>query len=83
MNLVRNLKAMEVKTTHQRLIFTANRHLYDDVFNFWTALAVESGSRLVVAQHGGNYGISEFPSFARERHENSRCRSLHHLGLEN
>jgi putative transferase (TIGR04331 family) len=53
---------------HPKAIFTANRHLYDDVFNFWTALAVESGSRLVVAQHGGNYGISEFPSFA-ERHE--------------
>jgi putative transferase (TIGR04331 family) len=51
------------------VIFTANRHLYDDVFNFWTALAVESGSHLVLAQHGGNYGISEFPSFA-ERHEN-------------
>ena len=51
-----------------KVIFTANRHLYDDVFNFWIALAVESGSRLVVAQHGGNYGISEFPSFA-ENHE--------------
>ena len=53
---------------HPKTIFTANRHLYDDVFNFWTALAVESGSRLVLAQHGGNYGISEFPSFT-ERHE--------------
>ena len=53
---------------HPKTIFTANRHLCDDVFNFWTALAVESGSRLVVAQHGGNYGISEFPSFA-ENHE--------------
>ena len=52
-----------------RVIFTANRHLYDDVFNFWTALAAEHGSRLVLAQHGGNYGISEFPSFS-ERHEN-------------
>ena len=51
-----------------KVIFTANRHLYDDVFNFWTALAVESGSHLVLAQHGGNYGISEFPSFA-ENHE--------------
>jgi putative transferase (TIGR04331 family) len=52
-----------------KIIFTANRHLYDDVFNFWTALATEHGSRLVLAQHGGNYGISEFPSFS-ERHEN-------------
>jgi len=51
-----------------KVIFTANRHLYDDVFNFWTALAVESGGQLVLAQHGGNYGISEFPSFA-ENHE--------------
>ena len=52
-----------------RTVFTANRHLYDDAFNYWTALAVENGSRLVLAQHGGNYGISEFPSFS-ERHEN-------------
>jgi putative transferase (TIGR04331 family) len=52
-----------------KVIFTANRHLYDDVFNYWTALATENGSRLVLAQHGGNYGISEFPSFS-ERHEN-------------
>ena len=53
---------------YPKTIFTANRHLYDDVFNYWTALAAENGSRLVVAQHGGNYGISEFPSFA-ENHE--------------
>ena len=51
-----------------RVIFTANRHLYDDVFNFWTALAVENGSKLVIGQHGGYYGISEFPS-SFERHE--------------
>ena len=51
-----------------RVIFTSNRHLYDDVFNFWTAHATELGSRLVLGQHGGFYGISEFPS-AAERHE--------------
>jgi putative transferase (TIGR04331 family) len=55
--------------TFPGVIFTANRHLYDDVFNYWTATATEHGSRLVLAQHGGNYGISEFPSFS-ERHEN-------------
>jgi len=53
---------------YPKVIFTANRHLYDDVFNFWTALAVENGSQLVLAQHGGQFGISEFPSFS-ERHE--------------
>jgi putative transferase (TIGR04331 family) len=51
-----------------RVIFTSNRHLYDDVFNFWVAHATEVGSRLVLGQHGGFYGISEFPSYA-ERHE--------------
>ena len=51
-----------------KVIFTSNRHLYDDVFNFWVAHATEAGSRLVLGQHGGFYGISEFPSHA-ERHE--------------
>jgi putative transferase (TIGR04331 family) len=51
-----------------KVIFTSNRHLYDDLFNFWVAHATELGSRLVLGQHGGFYGISEFPSYA-ERHE--------------
>ena len=51
-----------------KVIFTSNRHLYDDVFNFWVARAADLGSYLVLGQHGGFYGISEFPSTA-ERHE--------------
>ena len=53
---------------YPKVIFTANRHLYDDIFNYWTANAVEMGSQVVLAQHGGQFGISEFPSFS-ERHE--------------
>ncbi len=53
---------------YPKVIFTANRHLYDDVFNFWVAHAAEMGSRVVLAQHGGQFGISRFPSFS-ERHE--------------
>jgi putative transferase (TIGR04331 family) len=53
-----------------KTIFTSNRHIYDDVFNAWVADSTENGSRLVLGQHGGNYGISKFPSFA-ERHEQS------------
>ena len=49
-------------------IFTSNRHIYDDVFNAWVANATENGSRLILGQHGGHYGISRFPSYA-ERHE--------------
>ena len=53
-----------------KTIFTSNRHIYDDVFNAWVADATENGSRLVLGQHGGHYGISKIPSFA-ERHEQS------------
>ncbi len=51
-----------------KAIFTSNRHIYDDVFNAWVADVTENGSRLILGQHGGHYGISRFPSFA-ERHE--------------
>lgn len=50
------------------LIFTSNRHLYDDVFNAWVAQATEIGSKYVIGQHGGHYGLSKFPSFS-ELHE--------------
>ena len=51
-----------------KTIFTSNRHIYDDVFNAWVADATENGSRLLLGQHGGYYGISKYPTFA-ERHE--------------
>ena len=50
------------------LIFTSNRHLYDDVFNAWVAQATERGSKYVIGQHGGHYGLSKYPSFS-ELHE--------------
>ena len=67
-NFLRAVKKPWSGKKYPRVIFTANRHLYDDIFNFWTAHAVENGSKLVIAQHGGYYGISEFPS-CWERHE--------------
>ena len=51
-----------------RVIFTANRHLYDDVFNAWVAQTTEHGSIYVIGQHGGYYGSSRFRSDA-EIHE--------------
>lgn len=53
-----------------RLIFTSNRHLYDDVFNAWVAQAIERGSKYVIGQHGGHYGMSKFPSFSELHEEN-------------
>jgi putative transferase (TIGR04331 family) len=66
-DLLRTQKPWNSKR-YPRVIFTANRHLYDDVFNFWAAQAAEVGCQIVLAQHGGQFGISEFPSFS-ERHE--------------
>jgi len=65
--LIRTQKPWNSKR-YPKVIFTANRHLYDDVFNYWTAHAAENGSKIVLAQHGGQFGISEYPSFS-ERHE--------------
>jgi len=66
-DLMRTQKPWNSKR-YPKVIFTANRHLYDDVFNYWAAQAAEAGSQVVLAQHGGQFGISEFPSFS-ERHE--------------
>ena len=66
-DLMRTQKPWNSKR-YPKVIFTANRHLYDDVFNYWAAQAAEVGCQIVLAQHGGQFGISEFPSFS-ERHE--------------
>lgn len=41
-------------------IFTANSYSNDDVFKAWAAEKTETGSRLIVAQHGGYFGIGAF-----------------------
>jgi putative transferase (TIGR04331 family) len=41
-----------------RAIFTSNSHSSDDVFKVWAAEKVESGTPLVIGQHGGNYGMA-------------------------
>ncbi len=53
--------------SHPEVVFTSNSHIGDDVFKFWSADRVEKGSRLMIGQHGGSYGISRrsFP----EEHE--------------
>ncbi len=39
-------------------IFTSNSFSGDDVFKAWAAQKVESGTPLVIGQHGGNYGMA-------------------------
>jgi len=42
------------------VIMTANAFAYDDVWGAWAAQNVENGSKLILAQHGGTYGVSQF-----------------------
>lgn len=41
-----------------KAIFTSNSFNADDVFKAWAAEKVESGTPLVIGQHGGNYGMA-------------------------
>lgn len=50
-----------------KLIWTSNSESSDDVFKAWAAEKVEQGSRLVIGQHGGHYGMGRW-SFV-EDHE--------------
>ena len=40
-----------------KAIWTSNAFHSDDVFKVWAADKVESGSPLIIGQHGGNYGM--------------------------
>ena len=40
-----------------KMIWTTSSEIADDVFKAWGAQKVESGSPLVIGQHGGHYGL--------------------------
>ena len=46
--------------TDPRLIFTSNAYSADDLFKCWAAGKVESGTSLVIGQHGGLYNMTRF-----------------------
>jgi putative transferase (TIGR04331 family) len=41
-------------------IFTSNAYIDDEVFKAWTAENTESGTPLIIAQHGGRFGMTPF-----------------------
>lgn len=55
-----------------RLIFTSNKHASSDSFALWSAEKMESGTRLVLGQHGGLYGEGLLPT-RHEQHELNIC----------
>lgn len=48
-------------------IFTSNSFFCDEAFKFYTSSKIESGAQLVIAQHGGGYGVGKV--IDTERHE--------------
>jgi putative transferase (TIGR04331 family) len=55
------------RPSNPHVIFTSNSYWVDDAFKAYAAIKVDSGSKLVVGQHGGHYGMSPF-SF-NEKHQ--------------
>ena len=49
------------------VIFTSSAYNSDEAFKAWAGEKVSGGSRLVVGQHGGNYGTARWSFF--EQHE--------------
>lgn len=41
-------------------IFTSNAYINDEVFKAWTAEKTDSGTPLIIGQHGGHFGMSPF-----------------------
>lgn len=42
-----------------KTIFTSNSYSSDEQFKFWAATKVEKGAKLIIGQHGGNFGMTQ------------------------
>ena len=51
-------RALRELPKNTRVIYTVNAYQGDDTFKFWCAERMSSGARLIVGQHGGNFGVS-------------------------
>ena len=51
----------------QKVIMTENSFATDDIWKMWTGAQCDGGAKLVVAQHGGNYGTGSWS--ASQTHE--------------
>ena len=53
-----------IKNTHwqksPKVIWTSNAYHFHDFFKLWAAEKVEQGSKLIIGQHGGNYGMAKW-----------------------
>ncbi|CAN2170851.1 Putative transferase, LIC12162 family [Candidatus Nanopelagicaceae bacterium] len=59
---LKNLAEKVKYPSNPKLIFTSNNFRTDEVFKFWTAKMIDSGTKYIVGQHGNNYGTNLFLS---------------------
>ena len=43
-----------------KAIVTAIAWVADDIFKMWAGDKIENGSKLILVQHGGNYGVAKW-----------------------
>jgi putative transferase (TIGR04331 family) len=55
-----------------KLIFTSNNFVSDDVFKFWAAKKVASGTPYFAGQHGNNYGTDKYLGVSIEEETSDR-----------
>lgn len=48
-------------------IFTSNAFISDEIFKFWAGTRLEKGTKLIIGQHGGNFGMT--PMAVHESHQ--------------
>jgi len=55
-----------LKAKDPEIIFTCNAFNTDDIWKLYSADKVEKGAKLVIGQHGGNYGIGSISAMQNE-----------------
>ena len=61
-------KSLDAFPKNPKVIFTSNGHVFNEGFKFWSATQIERGVKLVLAQHGGGYGlISQLVTASHEK----------------
>jgi putative transferase (TIGR04331 family) len=64
-------KSLDAFPKKPKVIFTSYDFAHNEGFKFWAATKIEKGAKLVIAQHGGGYGMGG--PFVIENHEMKIC----------
>ncbi len=75
------LEVLKKYPKNAKVIFTANAYSSDDAFKFWTAEKKEEGTKYIIGQHGGHYGMGLFSS--HEEHQIKSADNFFSWGWDN